>query len=272
MGLKIHGLVTGELAGTMDILMLNSGACPGGEPPRAYGYSAKIEWHAGKKAPGVRQPVPIWYIEGTRQKILVDTSFDSADNVKAVLDAYGINAFCRREPEWEIGNALAKVGVRPEEIDVVILTHLHFDHVGNNELFTKAKFIVERDELAWALSPPPFGVFYYPEFAHHVANVRTQILAVDGDVRIEPGVEIWKVGGHSPGSLAVAVETDRGKVVLAGDNIYDYVNLKNHWPIGVFWRLDQVLGAYDRFEREADIIVPNHDWRVWEVYPGGVIG
>lgn len=264
-------LVTGELAGTMDILMLNAGSRPGGAP-RPFKYDEDIEWHGGRHAPGVRQPVPIWYIEGASSRILVDTSFDTPESVKSILSRYGIHAYCQRRPDWEVPRALARLGLEPDDIDVVILTHLHFDHIGNNELFRKARFVVQRDELAWALSPPPYGVFYYPEFAHHIAGVRGQIDAIEGDARIAPGVEVWKVGGHSPGLQAVSVETDLGRVVLAGDNVYDYVNLDNRWPIGVYWRLDQLLAAYERYNRDGDIVLPNHDWKVLEKFPSGVIG
>ncbi len=83
---------------------------------------------------------------------------------------------------------------------------------------------------------------------------------------------MWKVAGHSPGLQAVAVDTTSGKAVIASDNVYDYVNWDERWPIGVYWRLDQVLAAYARYEREADIVLPNHDWKLWKVFSDGVIG
>jgi glyoxylase-like metal-dependent hydrolase (beta-lactamase superfamily II) len=268
---KIHAIPTGELAGTMNILMLNSGVRPG-PAPRPFGFDTEIPWYKGKKAPGVRQPVPVWLIEAAEKKILVDTGFDSAEDVLTTLDRYGINAYCVRRPEWELAAALEARGVRPEEIETVIITHMHFDHIGNLELFPNASIIVQRDELGWALAPPNYGMFYYREFSSHITEVRHQIRAIEGDYRIAPGVEVWKVAGHSPGLQAVAVETASGKAVIASDNVYDYVNWEDRWPIGVYWRLDQVLAAYARYEREADIVLPNHDWKLWEVFPDGVIG
>ena len=268
---RIQAIATGELAGTMNILLLNAGARDG-PPPRPFGFSDTIPWYNGKQAPGVRQPVPIWLIETPERRIVVDTSFDSTENVLTTLDRYGIHAYCVRKPEWELAAALRARGVNPSEIDTVIVTHMHFDHIGNLAMFPKAHIIVQRDELGWALAPPSYGVFYYREFSSHIADAMPRIHAIEGDQRICPGVEVWKVGGHSPGLQAVAVDTALGRVVIAGDNIYDYVNWEERWPVGVYWRLDQLLSAYARYEREADIVLPNHDWRLWKEFPDGIIG
>jgi glyoxylase-like metal-dependent hydrolase (beta-lactamase superfamily II) len=57
----------------------------------------------------------------------------------------------------------------------VVHTHLHFDHVGSNEAFPNARFLVHGAELPWALSPPPYGAYYYPEFGEHVRRVLDRV-------------------------------------------------------------------------------------------------
>jgi len=83
---------------------------------------------------------------------------------------------------------------------------------------------------------------------------------------------MWKMGGHSPGSSAIVVSTKMGRVSLAADLIYDYKNLEYDWPVGAYWRLDQVISGQQRLKRKTEIIIPGHDWGVWERYPNGMIG
>lgn len=274
MGLKIYGLPTGSIYGPLAGTIFNGGFCSTLDRRDIipWGYKESMEFSDGSTGPGVKSSVPIWYIDGAEQKVLVDTSFDNCESVMNVLKKYGVNQIFKRKTEWNIVNALKKVNVTPEEIDIVIHTHLHFDHFGNDELFKNASFIVQRDEIPLALAPSPYGMWYYREFSSHFKKVLDRVEAIEGDVRITKGIEVWKLGGHTPGSMAIIIDTDTGRVALAGDIALTYKNLQFKWPGGFFCNLDQVIQAYNRLLKEADIVVPGHDWEFFKIFPGGKIG
>ena len=87
-----------------------------------------------------------------------------------------------------------------------------------------------------------------------------------------PGVEVWKVDGHSPGSQAIIVETSKGKVAIAGDLIYSFKNLEFDWPAGVIWNLSQWEKSVNMLKQNTDIVLPNHDYFLWELFSNGIIG
>lgn len=274
MAVKIHQVVTGELESSLPVSMLNSGAHPDIDQARVlpYGYRHDIPHASGKVTEGVMVPVPVWLIEGADKVILVDTGLGDVDEISAMQARYGIDFLARRTGEQDIVRALARHGVSCADVDIVVLTHLHFDHVGNNELFPRAKFIVQRDELPQAIAPPEFCMFYYPEYSYKISDIRDRLVVVDGDVRIDPAVRLVKIGGHTPGCTVVMAETSLGTVCLTSDVMYNYRNLELNWPMGSFWNLPELMRGYDRLRTEADIIVPEHDWEFREHFPTGTIG
>jgi hypothetical protein len=72
--------------------------------------------------------------------------------------------------------------------------------------------------------------------------------------------------------MVVLVETKIGTAAIAGDLIHSYENLELNWPIGAFWDLNQVMDGMQRLRSEADLVLANHDWAIWERYPEGKIG
>jgi len=147
--------------------------------------------------PGVPITIPTisFFIEGGEKNILVDTGA-SAEVMKKH----------RAGPVSDVQSfegALAKLGLKPEDIDIIIQTHLHFDHAGNNTKCKNAKVIVQEEELRFALAPHPLfvpnydlellkGVSFYP---------------IRGDTEIVDGIKVISTPGHSPGTQCVAVET-----------------------------------------------------------------
>jgi glyoxylase-like metal-dependent hydrolase (beta-lactamase superfamily II) len=102
--------------------------------------------------------------------------------------------------------------------------------------------------------------------------VLDRVDTIDGDMQVCDGVRVWHVGGHSPGLLAVAVDTSAGWVVVGGDFFNTYVNLEHNWPVGSLSSLAEWEESCRMLKSRADVIVPGHDYEVWKRHPTGTIG
>jgi len=272
---KIHCIVTGEVESNLDIALLNGASHPDIPVQDRYpfGYPDTIVLPDGRTRVGNMVPAPVWLIEGTDRLVLVDTGLGEVAEVMAMQARYGSDWVASRAEEGQsILSGLAVRGVAPGDIDTVVLTHLHYDHVGNNELFTNAQFIVQKAEIDLALNPPKFHMFYYPEYSHKLEDIQDRLLVIDGDHRVNDDIELIKIGGHTPGCQSVLVRTAAGVVCLTSDVMYNYKNLELDWPTGSYWNLQEMVDGYARIRSLADIIVPQHDWQILQQYPTGSIG
>ena len=139
-------------------------------------------------------------------------------------------------------------------------------------MFPNATFVAQESEFAWATNTPDWAPFYFSEFANKVLDVRERLELIDGETRVNKHVSLVRLGGHTPGSQVVLVDTDQGRVCLAGDLAYYYRNLELSWPGGVFFDLPAVIRAFGWMRNNADIVVPMHDWKFMELYPDGFVG
>lgn len=115
---------------------------------------------------------------------------------------------------------LAALGLRPEDVDVVVNSHLHFDHAGNNGALAEATFVVQAEHLAYARGKPAFPGVYWdlPGLRYVPATGRT---------RIARGVEVVPTPGHAPGHQSLVVDLpETGRVVLCGDAAFTRENLE----------------------------------------------
>jgi glyoxylase-like metal-dependent hydrolase (beta-lactamase superfamily II) len=243
---------------------------------RPFGWEDELQFGRGLRGPGIRSPVTMWYIEGANARIVVDTGYETGDEgprgARAILAKHGFSLWTDHRAEWSIDEQLAKVGIRPEDVDVVVNTHFHFDHIGNNTRFPNATFIAQRQELSYAVCPPAWAQFYYADYAHNVLDIADRLILIDGEMKVADGVSVVCLGGHTPGSQVVLVETEAGRVCLAGDLLYFYRNLELSWPVGSFFDVDELMRGYAWMRRNADIVVPQHDWKFYELYPEGFVG
>lgn len=147
--------------------------------------------------------------------ILVDTGI----NEKFIVDGKAWGALPAEGGSSFVKDALKKEGVKPEDIETVILTHLHNDHAGNCDLFPNARLIFQRDDWANLLSPYPHQLVRNDYDQDLIPELKSMRLAVvDGDCSVDDGVDLYRMpGGHSLGSQIVVVNTAKGAVVLMGD-------------------------------------------------------
>jgi len=153
-------------------------------------------------------PIYCWYLEGGDQKILVDTGemkpIQSEDREKNI----GGKIYTFEE-------GLSRWGLKPEDIDVVIHTHLHNDHCENDYKCVNAVFYVHEKELERIHEPHPLDFRYLEDYILDVEE-NGQIRKISGDTEILPGIEVMHTPAHTEGGLTVLVETAAGKAAITG--------------------------------------------------------
>jgi len=121
--------------------------------------------------------------------------------------------------EHDLEVQLDLLGMDARDIDFVINTHFHFDHAGNNDLFTRATFLVQREHYEVALGNPAFPNRYW-----NLPHRRFELL--EGDTELFPGVEAILTPGHAPGHQSVMVRLPvDGPFIICGDALYSQLNI-----------------------------------------------
>ncbi|MBU2549320.1 MAG: N-acyl homoserine lactonase family protein [Proteobacteria bacterium] len=211
-----------------------------------------------------RAPCVIWSITGTRDNILVDLG---PPDPPRVLESQGFVML--RGERQQPRAALQAVGVDPCQVRTVILTHLHWDHAWGFHLFENARFIIQKKELEYALSPLPcHRPAYYgkPPGQAQFVDYLDRLTVIEGDAVVEPGVEAVFIPSHTPGFQGVAVDTEKGRYFIAGDavGLYECWETVPHIPSGIFNNLEDCYRSADKIERIADHVLPGHDARVFD--------
>jgi len=201
------------------------------------------------------QVVYVWYIEGPKEKILVDAGV-SAEYLsqKRGMPARDIQS---------LESGLSKLGLTPDDIDLVIITHLHSDHVAQGRQFTKARFLIQKDELEFAQNPHPTVATQYPREFFDGLNFEI----IKGDTRICEEVSVLSTPGHTPGGQSVSIKTAQGIAIISGictirENFEPpepFAKTMSVMPPGIFVHLFDVYDSLLRIKKAADIIIPNHE-------------
>ena len=177
--------------------------------------------------------------------------------------------------------ALAKVGIEAAEVEDVILTHAHFDHVGTLEDYPKARFHIQDIEMIHVtgrdMSHPAFRKAYHPDDIKQLIDLvyAGRMTFHDGDVTLAPGLEFLLIGGHARGQAVLRMHTRRGWVILASDAVHVFDETDHERAFAVFYDLMAMLEGYRRLNRLAgsrDLLVPGHDARVTKAYPAAAPG
>lgn len=188
-----------------------------------------------------------YYLEADGKKIMVDTGPASPEHASKWHKEVGPQI---TQDQQSMIQLQRQANVKPEEIDIILITHLHWDHAYHLENYPNAKIYVSKVELNFALNPlPPFFFSYEnwqigltPFFIPSIPRI-TQIDMVMQ--KLTENVYMIPTPGHSPGHMAVVVETDKGPYVLAGDAVLCQENLI---PLKERYLPFRMIGLYMDFE------------------------
>ena len=216
----------------------------------------------------------VWLLKGPGERnILVDSGFYREKFFK----------------QWKVkdfikpSDAVARFGVKPEEISDIIITHMHWDHADGFDLFPNARVWIQKDEYvyytgeAWQSRSTHGGIDPEDVMAMVKLNLEGRVKLINGDAQEPiPGVRCYTGGRHTYASQFVGVNTKAGVVIVASDNLYLYENLEKRAPIAQTLDADSNLKAQDRMRQlasDARLITPGHDPLVFTRFPkpgGGV--
>jgi glyoxylase-like metal-dependent hydrolase (beta-lactamase superfamily II) len=214
-------------------------------------------------------PMPMdyytWVAVGRNGAFVIDTGF-TAEMAKERQ-----RTFLRCPVE-----SLALLGLDAGDIRDVILTHMHYDHVGNFDKFTEARFHLQEREMAYAtgkyMRHACLGHSYHVEDVVGMVrlNFKGRVEMHAGEIEVAPGITLHPTHGHSDGLQSVRIHTRRGWLVLASDATHYYENMATNRPYATAFHIGQMLDAYRTLERLAQTprhIIPGHDPYVMKEFP-----
>ena len=199
----------------------------------------------------------VWLVTDGHTTVVVDTGFDEAEGTRRGRQFL-------RSPE--IG--LAELGVKASDVEHVVLTHFHYDHIGGTALFPNARFYVQEEEMRFytgsgATVPIVRESIHLPDVvAVLTLNYDGRVKFFSGDAEVVPGIMVHAAGGHTPGMQFVSLETTRGRAVLTSDASHYYANMEEANSFNTFVDLAGVFRGHERIREVAsapELIVPGHD-------------
>jgi glyoxylase-like metal-dependent hydrolase (beta-lactamase superfamily II) len=216
------------------------------------GYIPNLPWsiYLPDAAPDQVVDVPCYcYLvtDGTTN-LLVDSGADPLAAAAGGLAIVGGGPIAIQE-------ALATERIGARDIDYILHTHLHYDHVENDAAFPRAEVVVQAQELTWARSPTA-GPFYVG-VGELVGELGDRLTTVEGEVEIRPGITLVPNGGHTPGHQSVLVRTRDETVCLCGDIVAMQANLQI--ICSVTPDVEATQRFLDRARLAAWTMVPSHD-------------
>lgn len=204
-------------------------------------------------------------------KIAIDYYFwvirDRDGTVTLIDTGFAPAAGDRRRRSWDTtpADALPGLGIDPAAVKTVVVTHAHWDHIGNLHQFPRAEIVMSRAEYDFWTGP----VARRAQFAAHtepgeialLESVRRQgrLTLITDQHAVAPGIELVEVGGHTPGELIVTVTTAAGTVVLASDALHFYEEVERDRPFAI---LADLAGMYRAYDLLADLAAEPDTWLV----------
>lgn len=207
-----------------------------------------------------------WVIRSGDSTVLMDTGYDIS--LRDWLGEISVTP-------TPVG--LKLVGVDPLEVDMVITSHFHYDHIGYLGLFEHAQVVSGQREYDYWFAKRDAneleGEFIVEENLAPVERAQREgrLRLINEPAEVFPGITVYQVGGHCPGEVISKVETRGAPLILASDAAHFYEQLENQWPFFAFTSLDEMREGLAFLLRLAEetgaTIVPGHDGRTRGRFP-----
>ncbi len=226
-----------------------------------------VVWQTNCGTP-IWAPTTAWLILGAEKPILVDSSFRDVEEAK---DLQGL--VCRRSPDQTLEAQLEKHGLTPADIGILVHTHLHMDHAGQDYKAPNARILIQRKELQNAAAPDLYPRPFYDRVnvARLIDPLGAQVDVLDGDADIAPGIRAVVQPGHTPAHQMIYVDTPSGTTIVTGDAAMNVAhNVDQLIPPGFLDNMADVMAGLRRIKRDGTHILPTHDPDVFARYPEGV--
>ena len=198
-----------------------------------------------------------------------------------LVDAGSGKDFAARYQKYQTPDVLlAKVGLKPSDIDTVILTHPHFDHLDGIDFFQTANVYIQRAAYRYVVEECAelkfFRNFLYPRKKDFYFLVdlmwEGRLKLLDGDKELFPGIRVIRVDGHYPGLQVVEVKTEGKPILIASDAVHVYDNLEKDKPMGLFQgAVIDVVKAFETIRDLNGIVLPGHDNKIGERFKDKMI-
>jgi glyoxylase-like metal-dependent hydrolase (beta-lactamase superfamily II) len=177
-------------------------------------------------------------------------------------------------------DVVARIGAGADSVSKVVITHMHWDHVGNIEgylrAFPKAKFYVQQREFDLCVKDPvclrkPVVVVFDPAAIKIVGDLERsdRLVIVDGDVNLAPGIDLFLAPGHTLGLQVVRVNTAKGPAVVGSDCAHVFRGYREDNPSVFIMDMPAWIRSFDKVKSKAaiDLIFPGHDILMDQNYP-----
>jgi len=205
-------------------------------------------------------PIYSWYLEGGDQKILIDTG-----------EMHPIRSESREKSIggkiYDFEDGLALWGLSPNDIDIVLHTHLHNDHCENDYKCTNATIYVHEKELERIHDPHPLDFRYIEDYILDVEE-NGQVKAITEDQEILPGIQLIHTPAHTEGGMTILINTSQGKAAITGfcvimDNFFPPKEIRamemDVIPPGTHVNAYESYDIMLKIKDIADILLPLHE-------------
>ena len=206
-----------------------------------------------------------WVVRNDERTLLVDCGYSARSG-----DARG------SAQDIAPRDALSHLGIDPASVTDIVVTHGHYDHLGNLADFPEANVVIEKLEYDFwtgALARSHNRMFWSePTEIDELERAQREgrLRLIDGDEELWPGVSVELVGGHCPGQLLATIDGEEDRIVLASDALHFYEEMERDMPFLTFTDLVGMYTSYERLrdlEQHGAVIVSGHDAKVMERFP-----
>lgn len=193
----------------------------------------------------IYSPNFFYLIQHPRGNVLFDAGIrsnylDDADSVNSMEIEF--------RPEHHTDVQLGSVGLKPEDIDYVVMSHLHWDHAGGLNFFPHADVLVQRRELEFAFAPAVYQAVYYDKRDFDLP-LKWVELDTEHDLFGDGRIVIFPSPGHTPGHQMLLVKTRSGAILLLADAAFEIEKMRKRVLPSIIWNPDELVRTWDRVEQ-----------------------